>query len=70
MTRHFFGMCFVALAGMNAVDGGLPPEPSGNRMEDYRGPTPETLAGAGVVQAEVLWKPSAIFVDVFLVIYY
>jgi hypothetical protein len=23
MTRHFFGMCFVALAGMNAVDGGL-----------------------------------------------
>jgi len=23
MTRHFLGMCFVALAGMNAVDGGL-----------------------------------------------
>jgi len=23
MTRHFFAMCFVALAGMNAVDGGL-----------------------------------------------
>jgi hypothetical protein len=66
MTRHFFGMCFVALAGMNAVDG----QPSGNRMEDYRGPTPETLAGAGVVQAEVLWKPSAIFVNVVLVIYY
>jgi hypothetical protein len=39
-------------------------------MEDYRGPTPETLAGAGVVQAEVLWKPSAIFVNVVLVIYY
>jgi hypothetical protein len=39
-------------------------------MEDYRGPTPATLAGAGVVQAEVLWKPSAIFVNVFLVIYY
>jgi len=23
MTRHFFAMCFVALAGMNAVGGGL-----------------------------------------------
>ena len=27
----------------------LPPEPSGNRMGDYRGPTPATLAGARVV---------------------
>ena len=34
-------------------------------MEDYRGPTPATLAGARVVQAEALWKPSAIFVNVF-----
>jgi len=23
MTRHFFAMCFVALAGMNAVGGGF-----------------------------------------------
>jgi len=23
MTRHFFAMCFVALAGMNAAGGGL-----------------------------------------------
>jgi len=44
-----------------------PPELSGYRMEDYRAPTPATLAGARVVttaQAEELWKAGAIFIDV------
>jgi PQQ-dependent catabolism-associated CXXCW motif protein len=45
----------------------VPPEPSGYRMQDYRGPTPATLAGARVVttaQAEALWKSGAAFIDV------
>ena len=44
-----------------------PPEPSGYRMQDYRGPTPATLAGARVLttaEAEAAWKAGAAFVDV------
>ncbi|MBP0580606.1 PQQ-dependent catabolism-associated CXXCW motif protein [Labrys sp. LIt4] len=47
---------------------GPPPEPSGYRLDDYRAPTPATLAGATVLdtaRAEALWKQrGAIFVDV------
>jgi PQQ-dependent catabolism-associated CXXCW motif protein len=52
----------VAAWGQDAV-----PEPPGYRMQDYRGPTPTTLAGARVVttgEAEELWKVGAAFVDV------
>lgn len=46
-----------------------PPEPSGYRMDDYRKPVPETLAGARVIttlEAEKLHESkAAIFVDVF-----
>jgi len=46
-----------------------PPEPDGYRMDDYRAPTPATLAGAdvlGTAEAERLWREgSAVFVDVF-----
>lgn len=58
---------FVALAGSQARAQSLPPEPSGYRMDDYRAPTPATLAGARVVttaEAEQLWKAGAAFVDV------
>jgi PQQ-dependent catabolism-associated CXXCW motif protein len=58
---------FVAFAGLAALSQSPPPEPSGYRMEDYRAPTPATLAGAHVVttaEAEKLWKAGAIFVDV------
>ena len=45
-----------------------PPEPDGYRMEAYRAPVPETLAGATVVtteQAHALWSEGgAAFVDV------
>jgi len=61
-------MWFVALASTNAWADDAPPEPSGYRMENYRDPTPATLAGAQVVttaQAEELWKSGAIFVDVY-----
>ena len=43
------------------------PGAAGYRMQDYRGPTPTTLAGARVVttgEAEELWKAGAAFVDV------
>jgi PQQ-dependent catabolism-associated CXXCW motif protein len=43
------------------------PEPDGYRMEEYRAPVPDTLAGATVLDtaaAEALWKGgAAIFVD-------
>jgi PQQ-dependent catabolism-associated CXXCW motif protein len=58
----------VAFAAANVWAHDAPPEPSGYRMENYRGPTPATLDGARVVttaQAEELWKSAAIFVDVY-----
>ncbi len=49
-----------------ALAGGVP-EPDGYRMEEYRAPVPDTLAGATVLDtagAEALWTDgSAIFID-------
>ncbi|MDZ5452303.1 PQQ-dependent catabolism-associated CXXCW motif protein [Labrys sp. ZIDIC5] len=57
----------LALATLPA-QAGPPPEPSGYRLDDYRAPTPATLAGATVLdtaRAEALWKQrEALFVDV------
>ena len=57
----------LSLAAAAAAAGGVP-EPEGYRMEAYRAPTPETLAGAEVVDTEAaraLWESgSAAFVDV------
>ena len=44
-----------------------PAEPAGYRMEAYRAPVPETLAGARVLstqEARALWEEGAVFVDV------
>ncbi len=60
-------MWLIALAGSDAWSQNAPPEPPGYRMEDYRTPTPATLAGARVVtteETETLWKTGAAFVDV------
>ena len=57
----------VAFAAAGARSQSQPPEPPGYRMEDYRAPTPATLAGARVVStadAVELWKAGAAFVDV------
>jgi PQQ-dependent catabolism-associated CXXCW motif protein len=57
----------LALAGGVAWAQQTPQEPSSYRMNDYRGPTPATLAGARVVttaQAAEMWKTGAAFVDV------
>jgi PQQ-dependent catabolism-associated CXXCW motif protein len=60
-------ICFVAFDALEAQSQDPPPEPTGYRMEDYRAPTPATLAGARVVrmaEADQLWKARAAFVDV------
>jgi PQQ-dependent catabolism-associated CXXCW motif protein len=60
-------LSLVGLAGVAAWSQDSVPEPPGYRMQDYRGPTPTTLAGARVVttdEAEALWKAGATFVDV------
>ena len=57
----------VGLASDVAWSQDAVPEPPDHRMQDYRGPTPTTLAGARVVttaEAEELWKAGAAFVDV------
>lgn len=70
MIRGFLvaALWLAAFAGAAAFAQTNPPEPPGYRMEAYRGHTPATLAGAGVVttaQAEALWKSgTAVFVDV------
>jgi PQQ-dependent catabolism-associated CXXCW motif protein len=62
-------LCCVAV--FSATDGrgeGSPPEPAGYRTENYRAPTPATLAGARVIstgEAERLWRDiAAVFIDV------
>jgi PQQ-dependent catabolism-associated CXXCW motif protein len=60
-------MGLATLAGSPARSETAPAEPPGYRMENYRAPTPATLAGARVLttgEAEQLWKAGAAFVDV------
>lgn len=60
-------LCLVAWAAGSAWSENTVPEPPGYRMQDYRGTTPTSLAGARVVttpEAEKLWKSGAAFVDV------
>ncbi|MFY9835548.1 MAG: PQQ-dependent catabolism-associated CXXCW motif protein [Xanthobacteraceae bacterium] len=62
----FVGLGSVATWSQHAIQETVP-EPLSYRMQDYRGPTPTTLAGARVVttdEAEELWKAGAAFVDV------
>jgi PQQ-dependent catabolism-associated CXXCW motif protein len=59
----------LTLAGVTArADDPAPAEPNSYRLENYRAPTPATLAGARVVttdEAQAIWKSgNAVFVDV------
>src|SRR6266446_2829790 len=60
------GLATFLYAGVRGED--APPEPLGYRTDNYRAPTPATLAGARVVttaQVETLWQDkAAILVDV------
>jgi PQQ-dependent catabolism-associated CXXCW motif protein len=58
----------VALLGAAAVADAPPPEPEGYRIEDYRAPTPLTVAGGMTLDtaaAKQLWKSGeAVWIDV------
>ncbi|MGJ4859409.1 PQQ-dependent catabolism-associated CXXCW motif protein [Labrys sp. La1] len=70
MTRMTVRSAVILVLALLAqpVHAGSPPEPNGYRLDDYKAPTPATLAGATVLdtgRAEALWKTrEAIFVDV------
>lgn len=60
-------IAIATIAPLPASAGEAPPEPDTYRMEDYRAPTPQTLAGARVLttsEAETEWRNGALFVDV------
>ena len=63
-----FGLIAIAtVASLPLSAGEAPPEPDTYRMENYRAPTPQTLAGARVLttsEAEIEWRNGAVFVDV------
>jgi PQQ-dependent catabolism-associated CXXCW motif protein len=69
-ARAMLGLaCCLAMFTAGDVRGeGPPPEPAGYRTENYRAPTPATLAGARVIstaEAERLWRNiAAVFIDV------
>lgn len=64
---------FLCLAGFAtggmARDAGTVTEPAGYRMDDYRSPVPQTLAGARVIHADeaerLLEAHEAVFIDVY-----
>jgi PQQ-dependent catabolism-associated CXXCW motif protein len=60
--------CLAVFAAGDGRGEGPPPEPAGYRTENYRAPTPATLAGARVIStvaAERLWRDkAAVFIDV------
>jgi PQQ-dependent catabolism-associated CXXCW motif protein len=60
--------CWLALAAGPGARAGDVPEPTDYRMDEYRAPVPDTLAGARVLSTEevaALWKAGgAVFVDV------
>lgn len=60
----FFGFVFFA----NPVARAQPPEPEGYRMDDYRAPTPATVAGGVVLHTDAahqLWESgAAVWIDV------
>src|ERR1700747_1637350 len=60
----FFGFALL----VNLVAHAQSPEPEGYRMDDYRAPTPATVAGAVVLDTDTahqLWKSGeAVWIDV------
>jgi PQQ-dependent catabolism-associated CXXCW motif protein len=70
IVRRLLVAAIVAILGLRcaAAEDAAPAEPETYRLDNYRAPTPATLAGAHVLttdEAEALWKSGdAIFVDV------
>ena len=60
-------ICLLTFIGSGARSQDHVPEPAGYRLDNYRAPTPATLAGARVLttaEAKLYWKNGAVFVDV------
>lgn len=61
-------LAFVLSGAAARADPPAVPEPSGYRLDDYRAPTPATVAGGQTIdtaEAETLWRQGqAVFVDV------
>jgi PQQ-dependent catabolism-associated CXXCW motif protein len=60
-------ICLLTFVGFNARSLERVPEPAGYRLNEYRAPTPATLAGARVLttaEAKLYWMNGAAFVDV------
>jgi PQQ-dependent catabolism-associated CXXCW motif protein len=69
MTGHavLAAICLLTCVAYGAPSQDHAPEPAGYRLDDYRAPTPATLAGAGVLttaEAKLCWENGAVFVDV------
>ena len=64
LRRLLFGVDLLSNNAANAP----PPEPQGYRLDDYRAPTPATLAGATVLDTQAayqLWQSgNAVWIDV------
>jgi PQQ-dependent catabolism-associated CXXCW motif protein len=64
IRRLFFGFALLESLAASAQ----PPEPEGYRMDDYRAPTPRTVAGGIVLDTDAahrLWKSgAAVWIDV------
>ena len=62
------GLLLASLAPAGQAQPPSAPEPDGYRLDDYRAPTPATVAGGqaiGTAEAETLWRGrNATFVDV------
>jgi PQQ-dependent catabolism-associated CXXCW motif protein len=70
-SARFALTIFSLILGLVVIDtlaGAEPPEPDGYRIEDYRAPTPKTVAGGIVLDTEAaheLWKSgTAVWIDV------
>ena len=68
MAGLWLAIAVLGCANVAAWSQGTPPEPAGYRLENYRAPTPSSLAGArtvDTVEAALLWRDkAAVFVDV------
>ena len=65
-ARAVAALAAALLLAAPAVAGPVP-EPDAYRMEDFRAPVPDSVAGATVVdaaQAAALWRAGAAFLDV------
>jgi PQQ-dependent catabolism-associated CXXCW motif protein len=66
--RSIVGLVLALLLALDSSARAAPPEPQGYRLDDYRAPTPATVAGGTAIEtaaAQRLWKEGrAVWIDV------